>query len=55
MACSPEDGGPIRGCAARIRWSGSSSVQLERGDDMQPVASSEQDHRGGNDTWSEGC
>lgn len=50
MACSPEAGGPIRGCEARMRCSGSGSVQSERGADMQPVASSEPEHRGGNDT-----
>ena len=54
MACSPEAGGPVRGCVARTRWLGSGSVQSERGADMQPVASSEQEHKRGNDTWSGG-
>lgn len=39
---------------ARARWSGFGSVQSEIAVDMQPVASSEQEHKRGSDTWSEG-
>lgn len=54
MACSPDAGGPALDFVAGMGWSGSGWVPSERGADRQLVASSKQERRRGNDTWSEG-